>query len=130
MFDANAFLNNAYYAPLRVGTYTVTIKGTEVVIGDKCRVVFNLAFESGRVISAAVFDKGIKMACDGIRAQLEDYEDYPTARAFIDSLPGKTVEVTLERVTYAAKDGTVKSTINYSFRKPETEDMSQLDVEL
>lgn len=130
MFDANAFLNNAYYAPLSVGTYTVTIKGTEVIIGDKCRVVFQLEFQSGRIVSAAVFDKGIKIACDGIRAQLEDYEDYPTARAFIESLSGKTVDVTLERVTYAAKDGTIKSTINYSFRKPETEDAEQLNIEL
>lgn len=131
MFDAKSFLEGAYYAPLKAGVYTVQIKSTKVNVGNKCSLTLDLEFQSGRVISAVFWDKGIKFVCNDLRTQLQDSEDYPTAKAFIDTLPGKVVDVALERVVYTAKDGNIKSTFNYSFRKNAVdEDDVDLQIEL
>lgn len=123
-FDTKGFFGSAYFAPIALGEHQVTLGRVRPIIDDNddgsdaSYIVANIAFENGREIAPRFYNIGAKIFCDQLRQQLEDNNDYKSLDAFLKSLSGKVVKMWVSKRTYNAKDGSVKTTLQYDFIEP------------
>ena len=124
-FDTKGFFGSAYFAPIALGEHQVTLGRVRAVIeenddgSDASYIVANIAFGNGREITPRFYNIGAKIFCDQLRQQLNDNNDYKSLDAFLKSLSGKSVKMYVSKRTYSAKDGSVKTTLQYDFIKPD-----------
>lgn len=124
-FNTKEFLGSAYFAPIALGEHTVILGKVRPVIdenddgSDASYIVANIAFENGREISPRFYNIGAKIFCDQLRQQTADNNDYKSLDAFLKSLSGKSVKMWVSKRTYTAKDGSVKTTLQYDFTEPD-----------
>lgn len=123
-FNTKEFLGSAYFAPIALGEHQVTLGKVRAIVEDNDNgedasyILATIAFENGREITPRFYNIGAKIFCDQIRAQLNDSNDYKTLVAFLKSLEGKQVKMWVSKRTYTAKDGAVKTTLQYDFTEP------------
>ena len=126
-FNTRDFLNGAFYAPIALGEHEVTLKNVRAVIEEKddgtdaSYILCNTVFENGREVSIRFYGVGAQIFCNQLRAQLQDDADYDALDKFLKTLKGKQVNVYVSKRTYTAKDGTIKSTLQYDFVEPTAE---------
>lgn len=123
-FNAKDFFGGAYFAPITLGEHTVTLGRVKTVIetkedgSDASYILAPMTFANGRKIDNRFYGIGAKIFCDQVRQQLEDATDYKKLVDFLKTLEGKEVKVWVSKRTYAALDGTPKSTLQYDFIAP------------
>lgn len=123
-FNTSEFFKGAYFAPIALGEHQVTLGKIRTVIdesdngNDASYILANITFENGREISPRFYSIGAKIFCDQLRQQLDDNTDYKTLSAYLKSLEGKSVKMWVSKRTYTAKDGAVKTTLQYDFIEP------------
>lgn len=123
-FNTKDFLGGAYFAPIALGAHKVTLGNVRAIIdedddgSDASYIVADIVFENDRKISPRFYNIGAKIFCDQLRAQLQDDADYKDISAFLRSLKGKEVTMYVSKRTYTAKDGAVKTTLQYDFTEP------------
>lgn len=123
-FNTKEFFGGAYFAPITLGEHQVTLGKVRAIEdsnddgSDASYIVANISFENGREISPRFYSIGAKIFCDQLRQQLEDVSDYKTIAAYLKSLEGKSVKMWVSKRTYTAKDGAVKTTLQYDFTEP------------
>lgn len=133
-FNTKGFFEGAYFAPIALGEHQVTLGNVRAVIDENDRgddtsyILANIAFENGRKISPRFYNIGAKIFCDQLRVQLDDNNDYETLDAYLKSLMGKTVKMWVSKRTYSAKDGAVKTTLQYDFNKPEDAEVVEDEI--
>jgi len=119
-FDSAAFFTGAYHAPLQMGKHSVVLNNVKAVIeetdnGPVYFITVPMTFNNNRVVTHNFYAVGMKYFCDATRKQLNDLNDYDLIQDYLDTLNGKTLDVTLSVEKYTAKDGSIKSTIKYDF---------------
>jgi hypothetical protein len=123
-FNTKEFLGGAYFAPIALGEHQVTLGKVKAIIeenddgNDASYIQANISFANGREITPRFYSIGAKIFCDQLRQQLEDATDYKTLQAYLKSLEGKVVKMWVSKRTYTAKDGAVKTTLQYDFLEP------------
>lgn len=123
-FNTAEFLGGAYFAPIALGEHQVTLGKVKAIIeqnddgSDASYIQANISFANGREISPRFYNIGAKIFCDQLRQQLNDTTDYKTLPAYLRSLEGKEVNMWVSKRTYTAKDGAVKTTLQYDFLEP------------
>lgn len=123
-FNTKEFFGGAYFAPIALGEHQVTLGKVRPIIeenddgSDASYILANISFENGREITPRFYSIGAKIFCDQMRQQLNDDSDYKTLTAFLKSLEGKSVKMWVSKRTYTAKDGAVKTTLQYDFVEP------------
>lgn len=122
-FSTADFLKGAYYSPIQVGKHEVTLGKPKINIEetesgkDASYLLLPMTFSNGRTVEQRFYNLGAKIACDQLRAQLEDATDYPALTDFLKTLENKTVEVYVSKRTYTDDEDKVKSTLQYDFVK-------------
>lgn len=135
-FNTKEFFGGAYFAPIALGEHQVTLGKVRPIIeenddgSDASYILANISFENGREITPRFYNIGAKIFCDQLRTQLEDNTDYKTLPAYLKSLEGKSVKMWVSKRTYSAKDGAVKTTLQYDFLKPDEVDNSTTEEEI
>ena len=127
-FNLNAFLTgNAsdvlnVKKPVSMGLHHNTVvRDIKVIVETKddverLRVNFELEFTEGTTTTKAFFNEGALYAAQDIKKQLEDYEDYDSVPAFLNSVVGKKVTVYVFRKSYMdKKSNTEKTSVEYRF---------------
>ena len=123
-FNTKEFFGSAYFAPIAIGKHQITLGKVRPVVEendngeDASYISATIVFENGREITPRFYNIGAKIFCDQMRTQLNDNNDYETLDAFLKSLEGKQVKTWVSRRTYTAKDGAVKTTLQYDFVEP------------
>ena len=122
-FNTKEFFSSAYFAPITLGEHTVTLGRVRAVIEenegkDSSYILAPMTFSNGRKIDNRFYAIGAKIFCDQIRQQLEDATDYKKLPDFLRTLEGKEIKVWVSKRTYAATDGTPKTTLQYDFVAP------------
>ena len=123
-FNTKEFFSGAYFAPIALGEHQVTLGRVKAITdtnddgSDASYISATILFENGREITPRFYSIGAKIFCDQLRQQLEDVTDYKTLPAYLKSLEGKAVKVWVSKRTYTAKDGAVKTTLQYDFTEP------------
>jgi hypothetical protein len=135
-FNTKEFFGGAYFAPIALGEHQVTLGKVRPIIeenddgSDASYILANISFENGREITPRFYNIGAKIFCDQLRTQLEDNTDYKTLPAYLKSLEGKSVKMWVSKRTYSAKDGAVKTTLQYDFLKPDEVDTNATEEEI
>lgn len=123
-FDTRSFFSGAYFAPIALGEHKVTFGKVKVVLEenedgtDASYIVAPFTFENGREVSPRFYNIGAKIFCDQTRQQTGDVADYKSVEHYLKSLVGREVTVWVSKRTYTAKDGSVKTTLQYDFVEP------------
>jgi hypothetical protein len=123
-FNTKEFFGSAYFAPITLGEHQITLGKVKAIIeendngDDASYISATIAFENGREITPRFYNIGAKIFCDQLRSQLDDNNDYKTLTAYLKSLEGKSVKMWVSKRTYTAKDGAVKTTLQYDFLEP------------
>lgn len=123
-FNTKEFFGGAYFAPIALGEHKVTLGRVRAILEDKedgsdaSYILAPMTFNNGRKIDNRFYGIGAKIFCDQIRTQLEDATDYKKLVDFLKTLEGKEVNVWVSKRTYAAADGTPKTTLQYDFVAP------------
>ena len=123
-FNTSEFLRGAYFSPITVGQHTVTLGKVRAVLdtkddgSDASYILVPMTFNNGRKIDSRFYGVGAKIFCDQIRTQLEDTTDYKKLADFLKTLESKEVNMWVSKRTYAAGDGTAKTTLQYDFIAP------------
>lgn len=127
-FNTKEFFGGAYFAPITLGEHTVTLGRVRCVLEDTADgrdasyILAPMTFANGRKIDNRFYAIGAKIFCDQIRQQLEDATDYRRLPDFLKTLESKEVKVWVSKRTYAAADGTAKTTLQYDFVAPASEE--------
>lgn len=123
-FNTKDFLNGAFYAPIALGVHQVTFGNVKPVIEDNddgedaSYISAPIVFDNGRVVNTRFYSIGAQIFCNQVRQQLEDQKDYDNIVKFLKTLKDKSVKVYVSKRTYTAKDGSIKSTLQYDFVEP------------
>ena len=123
-FNTKEFLGGAYFAPIALGAHKVTLGTVRAIIDDNddgsdaSYIVADIVFENDRKISPRFYNIGAKIFCDQLRTQLQDDADYKDIASYLKSLKGKEVTMYVSKRTYTARDGAVKTTLQYDFLEP------------
>lgn len=123
-FNTKEFFAGAYFAPIALGKHQVTLGKVKAITdtnddgSDASYISATILFANGREITPRFYSIGAKIFCDQLRNQLNDETDYKTLNAYLKSLEGKSVNVWVSRRTYTARDGAVKTTLQYDFVEP------------
>ena len=127
-FNTKDFFGGAYFAPIALGEHKVTLGRVRPILEDTPEgrdasyILAPMTFANGRKIDNRFYGIGAKIFCDQIRQQLEDTTDYKKLVDFLKTLEGKEVNVWVSKRTYAAGDGTPKTTLQYDFLAPASEE--------
>ena len=131
-FNTSEFLKGAYFSPIQVGEHEVTLAKPQIVIDtkengdDASYLLIPITFSNNRTVDVRFYGIGAKICCDQLRQQLNDLTDYSTLEDFLKTLKNKTVKCYVSKRTYL-KDDALKSTLQYDFIKPVSEE--DADVE-
>lgn len=123
-FVTKNFLSGAFYAPIALGEHQVTLGNVKPVIEENDRgedasyISAPIVFDNGREVAVRFYGIGAQIFCNQIRQQLEDNKDYDNIGKFLKTLKDKSVKVWVSKRTYTAKDGSIKSTLQYDFVEP------------
>ena len=123
-FNTAEFLRGAYFSPITVGQHKVTLGKIKLVIeakdngDDASYILVPMTFTNGRKVDNRFYGIGAKIFCDQIRNQLDDSTDYKKLSDFLKTLEDKEVDMWVSKRTYAAADGTPKTTLQYDFIAP------------
>ena len=123
-FNTSDFLRGAYFSPITVGQHKVTLGKVKTVIdtkedgSDASYLLVPMTFANGRKVDTRFYSVGAKICCDQLRNQLNDTTDYKKLSDFLKTLEDKEVDMWVSKRTYAAGDGTPKTTLQYDFVAP------------
>ena len=123
-FNAKDFFGGAYFAPITLGEHSVKLGRVKTVIeskedgNDASYILAPMTFSNGRKLDNRFYGLGAKIFCDQLRNQLDDTTDYKKLVDFLKTLEDKEVKVWVSKRTYADKDGTPKTTLQYDFVAP------------
>ena len=123
-FNTSDFLRGAYFSPITVGQHKVTLGRVKAVLdqkddgSDASYILVPMTFNNGRKVDSRFYGIGAKIFCDQIRQQLDDSTDYKKLAEFLKVLEDKEVDMWVSKRTYADKDGTPKTTLQYDFVAP------------
>lgn len=126
-FNAGEFFRSTYFSPITVGQHKVTLGNIKTVIdqkedgSDASYLLVPMAFPNGRVVETRFYGLGAKIFCDQLRQQTEDVTDYKKLSDFLKTLKDREVDMWVSKRTYAAGDGTPKTTLQYDFVAPREE---------
>lgn len=132
-FNVGEFFKTTYFAPITVGQHKVTLGNIKTVIDakedgtDASYILVPMAFNNGRVVETRFYGLGAKIFCDQMRQQLKDDTDYKKPADFLKALKDREVDMWVSKRTYAATDGTPKTTLQYDFVAPR-EDESETEA--
>ena len=123
-FNTSEFLRGAYFSPIALGEHKVTLGKVKIVIeakdngDDASYILVPMTFTNGRTVDNRFYGIGAKIFCDQVRNQLNDNTDYKKLTDFLKTLENKEVDMWVSKRTYAAADGTAKTTLQYDFLAP------------
>ena len=123
-FNTADFLKGAYYAPIKVGKHDVVLTKVKPVFEtndngeDASYLAVDMKFQNERIVPIRFYGIGSKIALDQIRQQMNDETDYKSINDFLKVLKNANLSVWVSKRTYEAKDGSIKTTLQYDFVEP------------
>lgn len=131
-FNTRDFLSGAFFAPIQLGEHTIKFGKVRIILEEKedgtdaSYILAPMTFENEREVQTRFYGLSTQIFCTQTRTQSQDLTDYKSVAQYLKSLEGKEFKVWVSKRTYTARDGSVKTTLQYDFTAPEAE---QTDVE-